>query len=68
MKTRRPSLRLCVYTSLTADILRHTPAGRGPMAEGWRAALVQLEALAEDTRFAHGRISRHNPYLKEARR
>ena len=56
--------------------LRNTPAGRALMAEGWRAALVQLEALAQtynekgdhlmagDLLFAHERIARHNPYLK----
>ena len=54
--------------------LRNTPAGRALMAEGWRAALVQLEALAQtynekgdhlmagDLLFAHERIARHNPY------
>ena len=54
--------------------LRDTPAGRALMAEGWRAALVQLEALAQtynekgdhlmagDLLFAHERIARHNPY------
>ena len=59
---------------LTADDLRDTPAGRALMAEGWRAALVQLEALAQtynekgdhlmagDLLFAHERIARHNPY------
>ena len=57
--------------------LRNTPAGRALMAEGWRAALVQLEALAQtynekgdhlmagDLLFAHERIARHNPYRKE---
>lgn len=59
---------------LTAADLRDTPAGRKLMAEGWRAALAQLDALAqtynekgdhlmaEDLRFVHGRIARHNPY------
>ena len=54
--------------------LRNTPVGRALMAEGWRAALVQLEALAQtynekgdhlmagDLLFAHERIARHNPY------
>ena len=63
-----------VLPHLTVDDLRDTPAGKQLMAEGWRAALVQLEALAQtydekgdptmagDLRFAHGRIARHNPY------
>ena len=54
--------------------LRDTPAGRALRAEGWRAALAQLDALAQsyddkgdhlmagDLRFVHGRIARHNPY------
>ena len=58
--------------------LRDTPAGRALMAEGWEAAIVQLEALAqtysekgdqlmaEDLSFAHGRIARHNPYRESA--
>ena len=61
---------------LDAEDLRDTPAGRALRAEGWRAALAQLDALAQsyddkgdhlmagDLRFVHGRIARHNPYRK----
>ena len=61
---------------LTADDLRDTPAGRELMSAGWKTALTQLGALAgmyaehndmlmaENLRYAKGRIAEHNPYLE----
>ena len=61
---------------LTADDLRHTPPGWHLMAVGYKAALAQIDALADfyeedgDTNMAENmrdvrrRMARRRPYLK----
>lgn len=51
---------------LTADDLRHTPAGRALLAEGWGALIESMSASGEFHDVDLRTLERLNPYRKEA--